>query len=218
MCLPFYIQSCTVTPNGEAPLISTLLLLCQLLKDHTASAREDLVRASIYTPMYGVIQSIRTVVETFHWKPTPAAREVVRGLLEVSVQVSHIVSPVVCSSSPEGFLPDKSESETDKVGLAETSQMSVAETDKEGVAVEGRTASSGTAQSLLLCCWHSMKEISLLLGYLAGELPVISEANKDGGLLSEDQVQSYTCIEFSTKGTLSPLHVNIVIYDTMHCS
>ena len=106
-------------------------------------------------------------------------------MVEISVQVSQVVSPVVCSSSPEGFLPDKGEA-----GSSETSKVGVTMTSKVGVAGKVQSTSSGTAQSLLLCCWHSMKEISLLLGYLAGETPVISEPDGNGGLLSEDQVRS----------------------------
>ncbi len=150
--------------NGEDPIISTLLLLCQLLRDHMTSAKADLVQASISSPMYGLLQSIRTILETL--KPTTAARDVVRGVVDICVQISELVSPVVCSSSPEGFLP----SQEQEIGLL--SQGTV-----------------GNAQSLLLCCWHSMKEISLLLGFLAGELPVICDTNEEG-MLSQDQVSA----------------------------
>ena len=170
--------SSTAAPNEEAPLITTLRLLCQLLRTHLALARQDLVRASIDTPMYGVLQSTRTVVETIHWKPTPAAHKVVMEMVEISVQVSQVVSPIVCSSSPEGFLPDREEA-----GSSETSGVDVTKT-------KDSSTSSGTAQSLLLCCWHSMKEISLLLGYLVGETPAISEPGGGEGLLTEDQVRS----------------------------
>lgn len=136
------------------------------------SAKANLVQASISSPMYGLLQSIRTLLETL--KPTAAARDVVRGVVDICVQISAVVSPVVCSSSPEGFLP----SQEKEIGLLSQS-----------------TVGNGNAQSLLLCCWHSMKEISLLLGFLAGELPVISDTNEEG-MLSQHQVSAniLTCL------------------------
>ncbi len=151
--------------DGDDPFITTLLLLCQLLRDHMTLARLNLVQASISSPMYGILQSIRTLLETL--KPVTAAHQTVRGVVDLAVQVSEIVSPVVCGSSPEGFLPSQ---------------------DKEIDSLPQSTVGhGGSAQSLLLCCWHSMKEISLLLGYLVGELPVISDSS-EAGILTHTQV------------------------------
>lgn len=92
-------------------------------------------------------------------------------------ELAKLVSPVVCSSSPEGFLPDSTEAR-----------------DKEGaglaVPLEPAASKTGTAQSLLLCCWHVMKEIALLLGYLVGCAPVISGIHGDG-VLTHTQVDTY---------------------------
>ena len=41
------------------------------------------------------------------------------------------------------------------------------------------------AQSLLLCCWHAMKEISLLMGLLVGWAPISDNPNS---LLTPTQV------------------------------
>lgn len=139
--------------------------------DHVNSARTNLIKASITAPMYGVLQSIRTVAEILQLKPTLAVREVVKTVISTCVQVSKVVSPVVCSSSPEGFLPD---------GSPRTGDFGENDALSETAAID-----CGSAQSLLLCCWHSMKEISLLLGYLAGELSVGCE---DKGILSHNQV------------------------------
>ncbi|XP_062911751.1 tRNA (32-2'-O)-methyltransferase regulator THADA-like isoform X2 [Mobula hypostoma] len=47
-----------------------------------------------------------------------------------------------------------------------------------------------TAQMVLVCCWRSMKEISLLLGFLCQNLPVQSAPNSKDGLLSFHQVRA----------------------------
>lgn len=55
-------------------------------------------------------------------------------------------------------------------------------------------ATTGNAQSLLLCCWHSMKEISLTLGYMVEHVPV-QEDHEETGVLTLEQVRlrSETC-------------------------
>ncbi len=124
-------------------------------------ARANLVQASVSSPMYGLLQSIRTLLEAL--KLATTTHTTVRGVVDLAIQVSEIVSPIVCDSSPEGFLPSQ-----DKEMSLPSSQSTAGQ--------------HGNAQSLLLCCWHSMKEISLLLGYLVGEFPVISDANEAGVL------------------------------------
>ena len=53
--------------------------------------------------------------------------------------------------------------------------------------LEEAIPTTGNAQSLLLCCWHSMKEISLLFGYLAEYAPVeVDQA--ESGVLTLEQV------------------------------
>lgn len=122
--------------------------------------------------MYGVLQSIRAVLETKATTPSSAENwgPVLGRLIELCLCLSELVSPVVCSSSPEGFLP---EGEGRGVGMS-------AEIDSSSV---------GSAQSLLLCCWHTMKEVSLLLGHLVEHFNVVSQvgvATKQ--LLTQQQV------------------------------
>ena len=128
-----------------------MVLLCQLLDSHTSQARKDLVTASMKTPMYGVLQSIRTVIEHGLLEPDSqnfkhSVRDVMCSIVEQCKDLSEVVSPVVCSSSPEGFFPD----------FNSYSKL---------LPDEGQST-SGNAQSLLLCCWHTMKEVSLVLGIL----------------------------------------------------
>lgn len=52
---------------------------------------------------------------------------------------------------------------------------------------EDRHTRSVTPQMLLVCCWRTMKEISMLLGYIAQSLPLVEEHGKSG-LISAEQV------------------------------
>lgn len=47
----------------EPPLWATVHILCDLLKSHICRARADLVSSSVSHPIYGVLQSIRAVLE-----------------------------------------------------------------------------------------------------------------------------------------------------------
>ena len=56
-----------------------------------------------------------------------------------------------------------------------------------------------SAQSLLLCCWHAMKEISLLLGLVVEWAPI---GDNTDTLLTHKQVQSQCTCRRSYRGAL----------------
>ena len=45
---------------------------------------------------------------------------------------------------------------------------------------------------LVVCCWRSIKEISLLFGYMSQHLPITCSADQDG-VLNLDQVSAGVC-------------------------
>lgn len=166
--------------GGKPPFFIVLNLLCKLLNQHISEAKKDLVKSSMSSPMYGVIQSIRAAYECMGTAPATYTRdcqdhrEAMATVVSICHDIAELVSPVVCTSSPEGFLP-------------------TTEGEKEPYLIEdspSAAASQGNAQSLLLCCWHSMKEIALLLGYLTEYAPVISDATsaEHKGVITHGQV------------------------------
>ena len=163
----------------KPPFFVVLNLLCRLLNQHISEAKKDLVKSSMSLPMYGVIQSIRAAYEYMGIATATYARdcqhhrEAMTTVVSICHHVAELVSPVVCSSSPEGFLPN-------------------AEGDKEPCVVNDSPSPQGNAQSLLLCCWHSMKEIALLLGYLTEYAPVINDATsmEQKGVITHGQVSN----------------------------
>ena len=87
-------------------------------------------------------------------------------IIELCCEVAELSSPVVCNSSPEGFLPG--------------SEVNVTSSSTKV------TVSGASAQSLLLCCWHAMKETSLLMGLVIEWAPIGDSST--GSLLTRNQV------------------------------
>lgn len=165
----------TVASLSEVPpTIVTLNLLCHLLHEHVTVAKDNLVVASMTAPMYGILQGIRAVFELLSddslagWNGSDLG-QILATLVETCKFLSELVSPVVCSSSPEGFLP-----ETSAKASSEMAEMS--------------GSFPGSAQSLLLCCWHTMKEVSLLLGLLVEHFYTRRSGESGVPLLTHDQV------------------------------
>ena len=125
-------------------------------------------------PMYGVVQSMRSVLEHgLSQQDCPDFKQhscdIVHRIVVQCRELSETVTSVVCSSSPEGFFPDS-------------------KSFPEPGGVDGGGC-GGNAQSLLLCCWHTMKEVSLLLGILVENFSEPSSAGDESlPVLGADQV------------------------------
>ncbi|XP_036080746.1 thyroid adenoma-associated protein isoform X3 [Rousettus aegyptiacus] len=155
------------------------------------------------------LNSLQLVSE---WRP------VVEKLLLMSYRLSAVVSPVIQSSSPEGLIPMDTDSESanrlqtilNEIQPRDTNDyfnqakilkecdifdledlkasVSNIDTSAEIKGKEGKTCDV-TAQMVLVCCWRSMKEVSLLLGTLCQLLPMQSVPESPDGLLTVEQVK-----------------------------
>ncbi|NWW51368.1 THADA protein, partial [Pedionomus torquatus] len=146
-------------------------------------------------------------------------KEMVARLILMSYNLSAVVSSVVQSSSPEGLIPMDSDSESAgrlQVILHEIQPQDTndyfmqakllkehckVESDKladhrlmENICTEmrgkERQTCDVTAQMVLVCCWRSMKEVSLLLGTLCKLLPSQATSELSDGLITVEQVKS----------------------------
>ncbi|KAG9484416.1 hypothetical protein GDO78_010020 [Eleutherodactylus coqui] len=145
-------------------------------------------------------------------------RRLVSRLISMSYRLSAIVSPVVHSSSPEGLMPMDTESEAaaqlhmimSEIKPRDTNdyftqpRILQQEYDLHSQALpEDRVPSNTlcaemkgeddalcnvTAQMVLVCCWRSMKEVSLLLGLLCQSLPLQTDPGSPQGLITVEQV------------------------------
>ncbi|XP_018411906.1 PREDICTED: thyroid adenoma-associated protein [Nanorana parkeri] len=146
-------------------------------------------------------------------------RNLVSRLITMSYRLSAIVSPVVHSSSPEGLMPMDTESEAAAQLHMIMSEIKPRDTndyftqprilqkdyDLHSQALpEDRVPSNTlcaemkgnegascnvTAQMVLVCCWRSMKEVSLLLGFLCQNLPLQTQLDSPRGLITVEQVK-----------------------------
>lgn len=89
-------------------------------------------------------------------------------------EIAEIVGPIVNSSSPEGIFPK---------------ELRSSEPDAEERAV--------TPQMLLVCCWRTMKEVSLFFGDLMRLLPIEYEA-QNSYLLTYNQVSIFLFFQLTT--------------------
>ncbi|XP_077341799.1 tRNA (32-2'-O)-methyltransferase regulator THADA isoform X1 [Lithobates pipiens] len=146
-------------------------------------------------------------------------RKLLFQLITLSYRLSAIVSPVVHSSSPEGLMPMDTESEAAaqlhmimrEIKPRDTNdyftQPRILQKDydlhsqalpedrvpsntlcAEMKGNEG-TSCNVTAQMVLVCCWRSMKEVSLLLGFLCQNLPLQTQLDSPQGLISVEQIK-----------------------------
>lgn len=72
-----------------------------------------------------------------------------------------------------------------------------------------REAYRVTAQMVLVCCWRSMKEVSMLLGELCQSMPLYTHTCK--GLITEEQV-SKQCTHKHTYLVIIYNYIRIVPY------
>ncbi|POI36127.1 hypothetical protein CIB84_000121 [Bambusicola thoracicus] len=146
-------------------------------------------------------------------------KQIVARLILMSYELSAVVSPVVQSSSPEGLIPMDIDSETaDRLHMilkeiqpqdtndyfmqakmlkehCKIQSEKLAEhKPMENISTEMRGKESQicdvTAQMVLVCCWRSMKEVSLLLGTLCKLLPTQASSEPSHGLITVEQVKN----------------------------
>ncbi|NWY38916.1 THADA protein, partial [Sylvia atricapilla] len=146
-------------------------------------------------------------------------KEMVTRLILMSYSLSAVVSPVVQSSSPEGLIPMDSDPESAgrlqmilheiqpqdtndyfmqtkvlKEHCKEESEKLADQRPVKNICMEtrgkDRQVCDVTAQMVLVCCWRSMKEVSLLLGTLCKLLPSQTTSEPSDGLITVEQVKN----------------------------
>ncbi|XP_063299969.1 tRNA (32-2'-O)-methyltransferase regulator THADA [Pelobates fuscus] len=145
-------------------------------------------------------------------------RQLISELISMSYKLSAIVSPVVHSSSPEGLMPMDTDTEAAAQLHMIMSEIQPRDTNdyfnqprilqkendpfskplpEDGVPsdtlcaetkVKDGTTCNVSAQMVLVCCWRSLKEVSLLLGMLCQSLPLRNPPDSPNGLLTVEQI------------------------------
>ncbi|XP_061083567.1 LOW QUALITY PROTEIN: thyroid adenoma-associated protein [Conger conger] len=188
-----------------------VLLLC--LKAEVVQAEASLLQAAASYPLYGRAHCVTAALKQLpagSLSLTAQWRSVVADLITTSYKMSDVVSPVIQSSSPEGLIPMDTDSET-SAGLqkilqeiqprdtndffadareleshAEEQPGQIPRSESTGGAGEGYRV---TAQMVLVCCWRSMKEVSMLLGQVCQDMPLLTREGQGHGVITEEQVE-----------------------------
>ncbi|XP_053314799.1 thyroid adenoma-associated protein [Spea bombifrons] len=146
-------------------------------------------------------------------------RQLISELISMSYRLSEVVSPVVHSSSPEGLMPMDNDTEAATQLHMIMSEIQPRDTNdyfaqprtlqkendplyqllpEDGVPSDSLCAETKgkdgpscnvSAQMVLVCCWRSMKEVSLLLGMLCQNLPLQDLSDSACGLVTVEQVK-----------------------------
>ncbi|XP_031435285.1 thyroid adenoma-associated protein isoform X2 [Clupea harengus] len=197
----------------ERNTFALVQFLLECLKAEVAQAELSLLQAAAVRPLYGRAHCISAAIQQLNTGSLVLASQwrcLVPELVAVCYRMSDVVSPVVQSSSPEGLIPMDTDSEA-SAGLQrilqeiqprdtndffnDSRQLDTHSEEPhtpEGPIQEETRGSGGeayrvTAQMVLVCCWRSMKEVSMLLGELCQSLPLHTHTSH--GLITEEQVE-----------------------------
>ncbi|XP_053167596.1 thyroid adenoma-associated protein isoform X5 [Hemicordylus capensis] len=201
----------------EENTLAVIKHLLETVEEEIFQAEKSLLQAAASFPMYGRVHCItgalhqlplNNLTRILEWK------EIVAKLILMSYKLSAVVSPVVQSSSPEGLIPMDTDSDTSErlqlilceiqpcdtnnyfsevKLLKEHCRIDCVKESAEHICPENRGKEQQTcdvtAQMVLICCWRSMKEISLLLGKLCQLLPLQNLSGCSDALITVEQVQ-----------------------------
>uniref|UniRef100_A0A8C1RKA1 tRNA (32-2'-O)-methyltransferase regulator THADA n=1 Tax=Cyprinus carpio TaxID=7962 RepID=A0A8C1RKA1_CYPCA len=243
---PALIQSQTSEASSlEQNTLAVVQWLMVCLKEEVLKAESSLLQAAASYPLYGRAHCITAVLQPLNTGSLVLLSEwraVVSELIGLCYRMSDVVSPVVQSSSPEGLIPMDTESET-SAGLQKILQeiqprdtndfftsareLDPSESDCNSEQKEPEnTAYRVTAQMVLVCCWRTMKEVSMLLGHLCQSMPLCCPlTHAEGrGVVTEDQVEGVgkyfreQLLQSRHRGAFELAYVGFVRLTEMLCS
>ncbi|XP_078616956.1 tRNA (32-2'-O)-methyltransferase regulator THADA-like [Branchiostoma floridae x Branchiostoma japonicum] len=168
-------------------MINTFNIVASLvgkLKTLVKHSKKDLLEVAANSPIYGVIHCIRSLladVDMTSLVPKLEWGNLLDKIVDVCCEVSSIVSPIVQTAAPEGYIPEGAT--LVDAAVTQVSLKPVSEDD-----TTSQEPSSVSSQALLICCWRSLMEISLLFGQFAQKAPMYREDNDRQGVLSVQQV------------------------------
>ncbi|XP_042592311.1 LOW QUALITY PROTEIN: thyroid adenoma-associated protein [Cyprinus carpio] len=210
---PALIQSQTSEASSlEQNTLAVVQWLMVCLKEEVLKAESSLLQAAASYPLYGRAHCITAVLQPLNTGSLVLLSEwraVVSELIGLCYRRSDVLSPAVQSS---GLIPMDTESET-SAGLQKILQeiqprdtndfftsareLDPSESDCNSEQKEREHGGGDgeayrvTAQMVLVCCWRTMKEVSMLLGHLCQSMPLCCPlTHAEGrGVVTEDQVE-----------------------------
>ncbi|XP_070182085.1 tRNA (32-2'-O)-methyltransferase regulator THADA-like [Littorina saxatilis] len=177
------LQEIESADTNTSPHLQLLHALLVVLVDQISVAQTSLILAAANRPIYPTLHCVRYILDgldfrTLEESQKPLWSKSMDCLLQLCLLVAKIVSPVVQNSSPEGNVPEEA-----VLGPGLKFDLGLmAEVE------ESRQTVSLMPEYLIVCCWRSIKEVSLLLGQLSQNVP-ITRPGLSQGLFSLQQVE-----------------------------
>ncbi|XP_055880801.1 thyroid adenoma-associated protein homolog [Biomphalaria glabrata] len=177
------------------PVLNLLNVLLDLLDDEICVANQSLITAAATRPMYPTLLCIRYIMPELNYQLLeseyiPFAKNFILHLIQSCQNLAKIVSPVVQNSSPEGNMPENvlNSSTLDMSDLFNIE--SIGPVLSESTVKESQILVESMPEYLVVCCWRSIKEVSLTLGKLCLQVPVnLITEHETLSLLTFDQVK-----------------------------
>ena len=149
--------------NMSLSLLDCLMLL---LKHQLSNVKKSILAATEGSPLFGVLNAIRLLCmhqnidrnNQLVKQYALSFKKYLKDLVHVSLEVVACVSEYVSVDAPEGYI-------CDDASLAEIfNLLNLSQSEGEKVEVQ-----ADIARMLLVSCWRSLKEISLLLGTIVSD-------------------------------------------------
>ncbi|XP_063957410.1 tRNA (32-2'-O)-methyltransferase regulator THADA-like [Lytechinus pictus] len=170
-----------VRSSIESNTICVIQNICDTLEGQVEVAGESLLEAAVQGPMYGLLHCLRILLRDTDLRMVQMAdawKCIITRFIQLCFDVAEVAAKVVCNSSPEGFIPSEQKQVIDEECLS---------VEEDGTSSKLETFHV-TPQMILVCCWRSMKEVSLLLGELSQRTPM--EDGDSEGLITSAQMES----------------------------
>ncbi|XP_011297107.1 thyroid adenoma-associated protein homolog [Fopius arisanus] len=165
-----YTRIDTAPSEADDVTLWLIILIIEQLREPARLAYENIIIAAAKHSLYGYLFCIKLLLSTcnlMNKRDHSLWRQIVEDLINLCLSLNNSVSQIVNNSSPEGHFPMDLDSKHLNGDLDDT-EISV------------------TPQMVLLCSWRTVKEVSLLFGYLAEKSPIEGEGTL--GLLSKRQI------------------------------
>ncbi|XP_071499457.1 tRNA (32-2'-O)-methyltransferase regulator THADA-like [Diadema antillarum] len=181
--------SCTVETN-------TLWMMGDLssrLEEQVEVARRSLLEASVQGPMYGLLHCLRILLGVTDLRCLQAVeswRETIGKIISLALRVADVAATVHVWDFSENYSPSMNAGVENNQHERQPPTLVTAAAVTSTLQLETFHV---TPQMILVCCWRSMKEVSLLLGELSLRAPLTPETGAEGsseGIISNSQMES----------------------------
>ncbi|XP_061403035.1 tRNA (32-2'-O)-methyltransferase regulator THADA [Musca vetustissima] len=183
-------------PQYSPTYFAALKWLYDHLKDGLEMARLSILEAAKMNPLYGILLTIKHLLARIEFSQLAKEtvwRNFVTDLINICKDLTDVVSPIVNSSSPEGHLPNDfgefpenivKEEKTSSPGLDSAPCKILSSKLRKSDLISLKT----TPQMVLLCAWRTVKEVSLILGYVVLNSPIQFTSDVKEFLISKEQI------------------------------